>query len=595
MSKKPKLNKVRGVMAKNRLDAYIVPNTDAHQSEYIADHCKALTWLSSFTGSAGNLVITKKFAGLWTDSRYFLQAEAQLENNDFELVKLKTPHVPEYVDWLIENMKVGAQVGLDENLFSVQLIREMKKAFARKKIKIVHLDLISQIWKDRPSMPKNPIYVHETKYAGQSRRKKLAKIQEEIKKKGATHHLITALDDIAWTLNLRGSDVKFNPVGLAYLLIGLEETTLFIGKRKIDETVAAKLEKADIRIASYHAIKAELDKLGRKNVILLDPQKVNFALFRGVNSKCKTILDFSIPSTLKSIKNETEIKHLHNVMVKDGAALVRFYRWLENALESGVEVTEYEVAQMLEQFRNQEETFVGNSFSTIAGFAGNGAIVHYRPSRKRCSKLNADGVFLLDSGGQYLDGTTDITRTTCIGTPSAEQKRDFTLVLKGHIALAQLIFPENTKGHQMEVLARQFLWSQGLNYGHGTGHGVGFFLNVHEGPQSFSNSITTNPNAGFRVGMLTSNEPGFYKAGEYGIRLENLLLAVPHLETKFGKFLKFETLTLFPIETSMIDISLMTQQEKDWLNAYHERVRMALWDSINDDDRIWLVGKTRAI
>ena len=595
MSRKTKLAKLRKLMARNRLDAYIVPHTDPHHSEYIAEHWNSLAWLSGFSGSAGNLVITKKNADLWTDSRYFLQAEKQLKGSGFDLEKLKIPHQPEYIDWLFCNMEEGARVGIDENLFSVDLVQQMKKFFAAKKIKLVPIDLIALLWKDRPSLPKDPIYIHETKYTGQSKKKKLELVRKVMKKAGATHHLITALDDIAWTLNIRGNDVKFNPVALAYLLIGPQKADLFIEKEKVDVATLKKLEKSDILLHPYSSVKMELGKLGKKDIVLLDPDKVNFALFRSIASKCKTIRGTNIPASMKAIKNQTEIEHIRNVMLKDGAALVRFYRWLEYALEMGIEVTEYSAAEMLEQFRSQEDTFVGNSFATIVGFAGNGAIVHYRPSIKKNKVLEGDGILLLDSGGQYLDGTTDITRTTYIGTPTAQQKRDFTLVLKGHIALARLIFPENTKGYQMEILARQALWSHGLNYGHGTGHGVGFFLNVHEGPQSFGAGITSNPNAGFKEGMLTSNEPGIYHTDQFGIRIENLLLVVPHIETEFGKFLKFETVTLFPIDTGLIDISLMTQEEKDWLNAYHLQVRKKLWDYINDEDRIWLVGKTREI
>jgi len=589
-----KLDRLRASMRQAELDAYIIPNGDPHGSEYLPDHWRIMPWLTGFKGSAGTVVVTQEFAGLWTDSRYFIQAEAELRDSGFELMKLKVPHTPEYRTWLTETLARGSRVGVDARLVSLAQSRRLSKKLGRYGLELVEAsDLIGDLWPDRPSLPQAAVTAHAADLAGINRTDKLAKVRQKMVEQQATLHLISSLDDIAWLLNLRGSDVAYNPVFMAYLLITPEKATLFVDREKISPELQAELATHGTRIADYEEVTAHLSALRASEHLLIDPEKTSLWLSRQWPSLIG-LEEAPNPSTqLKAIKNATEIVHLRQVMIRDGIALLRLLRWLEAEVGQG-ELTEVSVAERLEAFRAEQINYVGPSFGTIAGYQANGAIVHYSARPETAAVLRPEGILLLDSGGQYRDGTTDITRTIALGTPTGAQRRDFTLVLKGHIALATAIFPAGTTGVQLDSYARRPLWDHLVNFGHGTGHGVGFYLNVHEGPQRISPSPAAN--APFEPGMLTSNEPGIYHQGHYGIRIENLILCVEEGKTEhFGKFLGFDTLSLCPIDLTLVDKSLLMEQELIWLNRYHAKVYEALAPNLGEEERAWLREKTTAL
>lgn len=584
------ISALRKQITKNKFDAYIIPGSDPHQSEYVADHWKGRSWISGFTGSAGNVVVTKNHAGLWTDSRYFIQAEKELKGTKMKLHKLKIPHTPEYMTWILENVKKGGTVGCDGMLFSVGQINMMKKLFAQKNIKLNYSkDLLKSSWENRPALPTNEIFEHKVKFAGKSRIKKLDTIRDKMETEGVDFHFISTLDDIAWTFNIRSSDVECNPVSIAYAIIGMKKAYLFIDKNKVPTSLKKEFLRDNILLKPYDGIIDFLKKIPASKNILVDPSTTNMKLYNSISKK-QVIHGKTISTHLKAIKNKTEIKHIKNAMIKDGVALTRLYMWLEKSLTKG-SVTEVELAKKLSSLRAAQGDYHGESFDAIVGYKGNGAIVHYRPEEGSCATIKKDGILLLDSGGQYEDGTTDITRTVAMGKPTKEQKRNFTSVLKGHIGLADLVFLKGTRGNQIEILARQHLWKDGLNYGHGTGHGVGFFLNVHEGPQSIGSGLTAKAATVIEEGMLTSNEPGFYKTGEYGIRIENLVLAVKDKKTNFGEFLKFESVTLFPIDKNLIEHKMLTKAEVQWLENYHKEVFSKLSPHLNKNEKAWLKKK----
>lgn len=585
---------LRNLMKEKEIDVFLIPGNDPHQSEYVASHWQARNWISGFTGSAGIVVITQDFAGLWTDSRYFLQAESELADSEMVLQKLKVAHTPEHISWIKANIPAGSVAGCDGTMFSVSQIEYIEKSFAEKEIALDHYqDLISLIWKDRPPLPGNLIFEHATKFAGKSRGEKLDDVRKIMIQKNVHYHLITALDDIAWTFNIRSNDVECNPVAIAYEMVGLEEAFLFIDKNKVPQKLLPALKEAQVKILSYDAINSFLQNLDGNASILIDPSKTSILAFNAIRH-AKIVFGDSIPANLKAIKNETEIAHIKNVMRKDAVALVKLFRWLENTLTVR-EIPESEIAAQLDKFRNEQDDYYGESFAAIVGYNQNAAIVHYRALPGKCANVKNEGILLLDSGGQYADGTTDITRTIALGSPTEEQKRNFTLVLKGHIALATLKFPHGTRGNQMDILARRPLWEYGLNFSHGTGHGVGFFLNVHEGPQAFGTGATAKAAVVFEPGMLTSNEPGFYKTGDYGIRIENLVLTAEDHENEYGKFLRFETVTLFPIDFNLIDFNILDEAEQAWLNVYHQRVYAEVSPLLDEDEKKWLEEKCRKI
>ncbi len=593
MTTKDKLAALRKEMKKEGFAAYIIPPADPHQSEYIPDHWKSRQWFSGFTGSAGTVVVTHYFAGLWTDSRYFIQAEEELKGSDIELVKLQTPNAPEYIDWLAENLKKGDLLGIDGKIFAQSLVESLKTRLLPRGIKInCAFDLPGRLWEDRPPMSLNKVYEHEQKFAGKTRSQKLALVRQQMSKQSVDHQLLTALDDIAWLFNLRGTDVEYNPVFIAWALVSKDSTYLFIDQKKLPEAIKSDLEKDEIEILDYDAITQQLGSLGLDETILLSESKTSHHIYLSIAPQCRKKNGISIPTEIKACKDEGEVKNIKHAMARDGAALVKFFRWLENNIGKE-EITEITIDQKLTTLRAEQPGYKGNSFGTIAGYKDHGAIVHYSATPHTAHTLKPEGLLLLDSGAQYVDGTTDITRTISLGKPTEEEMVNYTLVLKGLIHLSQAIFPEGTKGFHLDAIARSPLWEKGRNYGHGTGHGVGYFLNVHEGPQG----ITPNPAANYPLlpGMIQSNEPGYYKEGHYGIRLENLILVKHHSETEYGRFYQFETLTLFPFEKNLIDPYMLCDEERGWINRYHKKVFETLSPHLDKEDNQWLLTKTRSM
>lgn len=576
---------------KPNIQAFIIPSTDPHLSEYVAPHWKSREWISGFTGSAGTVVITEKKAGLWTDSRYFLQAAEQLQGSGIDLYKEMLPETPSITKFLSDELQPGESVGIDGKMFSAEQVESMQAELSANNIQIVFCpDPMDELWENRPPMPESPAFVYDIKYAGKSCSEKIAAIRTELKKKSAESVMLSALDEIAWTLNLRGNDVHCNPVVVSYLLITENNAVLFIAPEKVTEGVRNYLEEQQIEIQNYSNTEIYLSELNSSS-ILMNPAKTNYSVFSSVNPKCRIIRGEAPVALLKAIRNEQEITGIHAAMQRDGVALVKFLRWLESAVPSGTE-TELSIDRKLHAFRATQDLYVGESFDTIAGYKEHGAIVHYSATEESNSTLHPKGFLLLDSGAQYLDGTTDITRTIALGELTTEEKTDYTLVLKGHIALAMAVFPSGTRGAQLDVLARMPLWSHKMNFLHGTGHGVGHFLSVHEGPQSIrmnENPIVLQP------GMVTSNEPGVYKGDSHGIRTENLTLVCSAGEGLFGEYLKFETITLCPICKKGIIKELLTADEVDWLNNYHQQVYEKLSPKLNEEEKAWLKEATAAI
>ncbi len=590
-----KIAAIRHLMTTHSLDAYIIPTSDPHQSEYPASLWQSRAWISGFTGSMGYVTITKSTAYVWTDSRYFIQCEMEIKDSAFELKKQIQQGAPEHVEWLAENLTENSRVGCDSSLFSVGQVRGMQKLFEKKNIQLAtDVDLISPIWKDRPSLPKAEVFEHDVVFAGKSRAQKLADIRMKMTAKDANFHLVTTLDDIGWTLNLRGSDVECNPVFVAYLVIGMERCDLFIEPSKVPADIKTALNNDGVIIRPYGFINDFLTQLDESQTITVDSNNINFQLF-SLLDRVHVLEGETFSTMMKALKNETEQRLIREVMVKDGVALTKAFMWLEKTLLERT-VQEFEMSSMLAQYRSDQAHYFGESFNAIIGYNGNGAIIHYRPDPHHSAEIERKGILLLDSGGQYADGTTDITRTISLdGAPTDEQRQNYTAVLRGHIAVAELRFPEGTKGIQMDTLARQFLWQLGLNFGHGTGHGVGFFMNVHEPPQGIVGVINARGTTAHQLGMLTSNEPGFYKEGEYGIRIENLVLVVEDKKTDFGTFYKFDTVTLFPIDTNLVDKTVLTSSERDWINNYHTRVYEQLSPLLNDLEIAWLKRKCQKI
>ncbi len=580
-----RLTDLREVMKREHLSAFIFPSTDPHQGEYVPDHWKGREFISGFDGSAGTAVVTMTSAALWTDSRYFLAAEEQLRGTEFQLMKLKIEGTPTIAEWIGRECGPGAEVGVDGLVCSASFVKELI-ADLRKQGGITlrtNLDPLAQIWRDRPVIPENKAEIYPLEYAGECAHDKIARIRKSLREKHADGMLMSALDDIAWTLNLRGSDVHCNPVFVSYLLISSKVVILYINKVKLSPEVEAYLKAEGIGVAPYEDVKKGLKDYFEYN-ILLDPDEVNYTLYKAVT---REIVEEESPvKRMKTIKNPTEIAGFKSAMLKDGIAMVKFLKWLMPAVEAGGQ-TEMSVDEKLTSLRAEQPLFRGISFDTIAGYQAHGAIVHYEAIPETDAPLKPEGFLLLDSGAQYLDGTTDITRTIALGPLTEEQKRVYTLVLKGHIQIELCKFPSGASGTQMDVLARQALWREGLNYLHGTGHGVGTYLNVHEGPHQFRMEWKPAP---FVAGMTVTDEPGIYLAGKFGVRIENTLLVVPYKETEFGKFLQFESLTLCPIDKTPIIKELLLQEEVDWLNDYHQHVFEKLSPYLDFDEKEWLRG-----
>lgn len=588
---KERIHALRMTFRPNNIKAFIIPSTDPHLSEYVAPYWMSREWISGFTGSAGTAVILMDKAGLWTDSRYFLQAEKELEGSGITLYKEMLPETPSITKFLCQNLKPGESVSIDGKMFSVQQVEQMKEDLAPYQLQVnLFGDPLKNIWKDRPSMPDALAFIYDVKYAGKSCGEKVAAIRTELKKKGIFALFLSSLDEIAWTLNLRGSDVHCNPVIVSYLLVTQDEVVYFISPEKITQEVNEYLQEQQVSLRKYDEAESFLNSFTGEN-ILIDPKKTNYAIYSAINPACKVVRGESPVTLLKAIRNEQEIAGIHHAMQRDGVALVRFLKWLEQSVPSGKE-TELSVDRKLHEFRAAQPLYMGESFDTIAGYKEHGAIVHYSATEESDVTLQSKGFLLLDSGAQYLDGTTDITRTIALGELTEEEKTDYTLILKGHIALAMAKFPAGTRGAQLDVLTRMPIWSHGMNFLHGTGHGVGHFLSVHEGPQSIrmnENPIVLQP------GMVTSNEPGVYKAGSHGIRTENLTLVCKDKEGMFGEYFKFETITLCPICKKGIIKEMLTAEEVKWFNDYHRTVYEKLSPSLNEEEKKWLLEATKAI
>lgn len=589
-----KLQSLRSIMRAENIHACIIPTSDAHISEYPPEHWKTRQWISGFTGSAGIVVVTLDKAGLWTDSRYFLQAEEQLKNSGIELFKMGLEGVPSYSQWLIDILKQGDVIGFEGEVFAASEAKPMIELFRKNNLK-VNADFApyNKLWVDRPFIPADKAFVLPEEFAGQSVRNKIEKVLNEVKKKGGNVAVLASLDQIAWLFNIRGNDIEYNPSVVSYAVVSEKESLLFVDHNKLTEQVVEYLRSNDVLIGEYTKIEDYIKTFNKEDKVVLAPGKINYKLYDIVAENSTVIaVDVHPVDSLKGIKNQTEIAGFRNAMIKDGVALIKFWIDLERHLSNGIEITEMNVATILYKYRSEQQLFVSESFSTIAGYNEHGAIVHYEADEETNTAILPKGMLLIDSGAQYFDGTTDITRTIGLGNVSDEMKKDYTLVLKGNIQLSRAIFPKGTIGMQLDILARQFLWQEGQNYLHGTGHGIGHFLNVHEGPQSIR--MNYNP-VSLEPGMITSNEPGIYKSGKYGIRIENLLLVEEQSVTDFGEYYSFETLTLCPIDTSLIDKSLMSVEEVQWLNNYHQKVFDKLSPYLSEEETSWLKQKTVAV
>ncbi|MDO6388865.1 aminopeptidase P family protein [Pontibacter sp. BT731] len=592
MSHKERLAAIRQQMKEQGLSAYIIPSADPHISEYLPDRYKCIYFAAGFTGSAGTLVITPDFAGLWTDARYFEQAKDQLADSGFELVKLQVQHAPEYIDWLADRLNQGEVVGFDAKLISVGLAELLEQELAPLGIALASdRDLLDPIWEGRPELPTAPAYLLGEEITGQSTTAKLEALRKSLKKQRADYHLISSLDDMAWLFNMRGSDVKCNPVVLSFALISQDNAVLFIDQAKLSETDKKKLMADGVELQPYEMVERLLAELPAGSSILIDPKRNCYALYKQLPAEVRVTQNTNPTTFFKAVKNQVEVENTRKTMVKDGVALTRFFKWLEENLGK-VKITELSVADKVLEFRAEQEGFVGESFDTIAGYKAHGALPHYKATPESDVELKADGLFLLDSGGQYTTGTTDITRVVSLGNLTEEEKTDYTLVLKGMIDGATTRFPKGTRGYQIDAITRKPLWDHARNYGHGTGHGVGFFLNVHEGPHVFNPSPTP---VDIELGMITSVEPGLYRPNQYGIRIENLVLTIPDEANDFGDFYTFEHLTLALIDTAPVKKELLDERQIKWLNDYNQLVVEKLGPNLSEEELNWLKEKAKAI
>ncbi|MDE2154890.1 MAG: aminopeptidase P family protein [Xanthomonadaceae bacterium] len=585
-----RLAALRTAMQQHGIAAVLVPSADPHLSEYLPDHWQARTWLSGFTGSAGSLVVTGEHAGLWTDSRYFAQAEQQLAGSGIHLMKQRVAHAAEHLEWLQQHLHDGDVLAVAGDSLALATQRLIERRLHEHGASLrIDLDLPGMIWSDRPALPQAPVFEHDLAHACIARSDKLVRLRNAMRKLGATHHLLSSLDDIAWLTNLRGSDVECNPVFLAHMLVeATGRATVFVQRAKLDDALVAMLAADGIEIADYAAITSALGDLGASDSLLLDSNKVVSAIAGAIAPAVKRI-EAANPSTVfKARKSAAELDHIRDVMRRDGVALVRAFRRLEQRLAAGMSVTELDVDALLLEERSAQPGYVGKSFATIAGYMANGALPHYQATAEHHGSLQAKGLLLVDSGGQYLGGTTDITRVLALGPTTAEQRHDASLVMKGLIALSRARFPCGASGPQLDALARAPLWASGMDYGHGTGHGVGYFLNVHEGPHGIRPPSSGGALVPLEPGMISSIEPGLYKPGRHGIRHENLAVVVEAEQTEFGEFLGFETLTLCPFDRRALEIDLLNPEERAWLDDYHAGVRAALGPLLDDADLEWL-------
>lgn len=588
-----RLARLRELMKREHLSAFIFPSTDAHQSEYVADHWRGREWISGFNGSAGTAVVTMKSAALWTDSRYFLAAEEQLEGTEYQLMRLKIEGTPTIAEWLGKELQdvQSPEVGLDGMVNSYNYVKDL--SYSLRKLGGItlrtNLDPLEQIWENRPSLPANPVEIQPLEYAGETLASKVARIRKSLRELHADGMLVSALDDIAWTLNLRGTDVHCNPVFVSYLLIESDKVSLFVDDNKLSPEVKQYLQDNQVSLYKYNKVEKCLESYSEYN-ILLDGDETSYYLWKTV--KCQEIVAAASPiPAMKAVKNEAEIEGYRSAMLKDGVAMVKFLKWLKPAVEAGGQ-TEISIDEKLTSLRAEQKLFRDISFDTIAGYAQHGAIVHYEATPETDVVLKPEGLILIDSGAQYQDGTTDITRTIALGAVSEEMKHIYTLVLKAHIQLELVKFPDGASGTQLDAVGRECMWREGYNFLHGTGHGVGSYLCVHEGPHQIRMEWMPTP---LRAGMTLTDEPGLYLAGKFGVRIENTVLISDYMSTEFGKFLQIEPLTLCPIDTTPIDVDMLLPEEIDWLNAYHHSVYEKLSPFLDEEEKIWLENATKPI
>lgn len=584
-----RIDALRAKMSEHQIDAVIIPTADAHQSEYVPSCWADREWISGFTGSAGISIISMEEATIWTDGRYFIQAEQEISDSYFILKKQIARHEPEHLLWMLDQLEEGMTIGINTWNFTKGQVKQIKKYASKKSIEVNDIDLISMIWSDRPSKSDNPIFEFDIKYHGQSTEDKIDQVRSKMNELEAEHYVITALDEIAWLFNLRGSDVDFNPIFIAYAMVSKDRAMLFVDESKFENGVKESLNKADVIVKGYETIQDLVAEIPVSQSVLVDPTIINDKLYQRINGKI--VEAPSIVQAAKGVKNETEINQWKEAMIQDAVALAHAFYWLEKEIENRP-VTEVEFGQKIMESRSKRPGYKGESFPPIVGYKGNGAVLHYNAKEATCKTMTNEGMLLCDSGGQYINGTTDITRTITFSAPTKEMKKHFTLVLKGMIGLTRAVFPEGTTGGQLDLLARQHLWAEGLDFPHGTGHGVGFYMNVHEGPHGFASIGTSRGKFPIKAGMVTSNEPGYYIVDQYGIRLENLVLAIP---AQYKGYLKFETLTLFPFDQDLIDETDMNAAEKAWFNQYHNKVYELVSPHLEGELKSWMKRKCKPL
>ncbi|CEQ14937.1 aminopeptidase P family protein [Paraclostridium sordellii] len=594
---KERLAKLREYMSEKNIDAYIIPSSDNHQSEYVGDHFKCREFISGFTGSAGTVVVTMEEAGLWTDGRYFIQAEKELEGSTIKLFKMGEEGVPTTEEYLYESLKEGKTLGFDGRVICAKEGINLEKKLAKKNIKIVYdYDLVGMIWNDRPALSTAKAFLLDVKYAGETFSSKLNRVRESMKEKNTNVHVITTLDDIAWLFNIRGGDVKFNPVVLSYALITLDKVYLFLDKSKLNEEILNELSKENVEIKPYNDIYEFIKTLDKNDKILLDSTKINYAILNNIPSEVEKVDEFNPTMFMKAQKNPIELENIRNSHVKDGVAFTKFMYWLKNNVGK-IEISELSASKKLEDLRREQEGFIEPSFGTIAGYRDHAAMMHYSATKESDAKLEASDLFLIDSGGQYFDGTTDITRTIALGKINDELKKHFTAVARGMINLSMAKFLYGVRGYNLDILARRPMWNMGIDYKCGTGHGIGFLLNVHEAPNGFRWRIIPDrfDSAVLEEGMVTTNEPGIYVEGSHGIRTENELVVRKAEKNEYGQFMEFEVVTLAPIDLDAIDPEEMNKEEKAYLNWYHELVYNKVSPFLTEDEKAWLKEYTKAI
>lgn len=587
-----RIAKLKELMKERGIDYYIIPSADYHQSEYVGDYFKGREWISGFTGSAGTVVVTQNEVGLWTDGRYFIQAEKQLQGSGITLFKMGEDGVPTFIQYIVNNIQSGETLGFDGKVLATNTVLDFEAKLKDKKVNFnFEFDLVGEIWRDRPSLPASQVFVLEEKFTGESVEKKLTRVRNILEEENCDVNIITSLDDIAWIFNIRGNDVKNNPVNLAYAAITVDKAVLYIGEEKLNSEVEKYLYKNGVEVRDYFEIYEDMERVSNSNIIMMDLNKVNYTIFKKLNPEIK-VINRSNPSTImKACKNKVELENLRNSHVKDGVAVTKFMYWLKNSIGKE-EITEMSATQKLESFRKEQELYIEPSFDTIAAYESNAAMMHYKSTPETDRRLEAKNLFLVDSGGQYFDGTTDITRTFVLGECSEELKKHFTLVLKGMINLSKVKFLYGVTGTNLDILARQALWNIGIDYKCGTGHGVGFLLNVHEGPQGIR--VQYNPQV-LEEGMNVTNEPGVYIAGSHGIRLENELIVQKAEKTEFGQFMKFETMTYAPLDLDGVIKELLSKEEIEYLNNYHQMVYEKVSPYLTLEEKEWLKEYTRAI